>query len=304
MVPANTGNEAYTSTNAASTTFVEGADHSRRSTRTTDFSRLDESSVSRGSLTSISNSASRRNKSKIFSKIDHSQMPPIHSIPLWMLNCQFDMVKKRHTKPIPLHQAVASQRKTQRANVTVVFAIRQAGWVSCREHGQQLTELAARDPKMALLAIVKGDGGNDPGILEFYTDFFERRPIYMDEKWDIFRAMGGKTIGAFKLLTRLIAAQSRYLKKKLTNHSGNARPKAIHSNWMLGGVLVFNRRGDLTFALEEKVGTPLDMQRLEAAIVEARRPSTIHGSRDSRSHDSSSLMDSSEMTIPPMQKHI
>ena len=139
------------------------------------------------------------------------------------------------------------------------------------------------------MATIKETGTNDKGLLEFYSDYFDRHSIYMDEKWELYHAMGGRKISAFKLVQRLILAQRRYTKKKIWHSSGNANPKAAKSNWMTGGVLVFNRKGEVTFVLEESVGKPFDMAMLEAAIDEAR-------TRSSSSSDGSSGIDSSELT--------
>ena len=41
----------------------------------------------------------------------------------------------------------------------------------------QLTELAAQDGKVALLATVKETGVDDQGLLEFYEQYFHSYPI-------------------------------------------------------------------------------------------------------------------------------
>ena len=128
------------------------------------------------------------------------------------------------------------------------------------------------------MATIKETGTNDKGLLEFYTDYFGRHAIYMDEKWELYRAMGGRKISAFKLIQRLAMAQMRYAKKRIFHSAGNANPKAANSNWMMGGVLVFNRKGELTYVLEESVGRELDMERIEAAIDEARTRSSSDSS--------------------------
>ena len=66
-------------------------------------------------------------RSNIQSKIDHAAMPPVYKIPLIALNCQFGMVKRKHTEPMLLKDAIKYERRKQQANVTVVFAIRQPG---------------------------------------------------------------------------------------------------------------------------------------------------------------------------------
>lgn len=66
-------------------------------------------------------------QARIRHTIDYAQMPPVYKIPLWELNCGFGIVKYKHAQAVALKDAVRHQRKTQQADVTVVFAIRQAG---------------------------------------------------------------------------------------------------------------------------------------------------------------------------------
>lgn len=66
-------------------------------------------------------------QSKIQSKIDLAHMPPVYKIPLWELNCGFGIVKKKHATPCLLKDCIQRERARQQANVTIVFAIREAG---------------------------------------------------------------------------------------------------------------------------------------------------------------------------------
>ena len=66
-------------------------------------------------------------QSKIRHTIDYRKMPPIYKIPLWELNCGFDIVNKKHSEAQLLKDCVRHQRKKQKADVTVVYATRQAG---------------------------------------------------------------------------------------------------------------------------------------------------------------------------------
>lgn len=153
------------------------------------------------------------------------------------------------------------------------------------------------------MATVKELGSNDEGILEFYTDYFNRHAIYMDEKWQVYRAMGGKDVSVFKLLQRLAAAHFRYTKKNIKHSAGNANPKAAAAGWMQGGILIFNRRGELTFALEEDVGRELDMDAIEFAIDEARMLSSSD-SDDTESSDLGRSSGSLHFNMDASSKHM
>ena len=54
-------------------------------------------------------------------------MPPVYKIPLWELNCGFGIVKKKHASPEFLKDCIQQERRRQQADVTIVFAIREAG---------------------------------------------------------------------------------------------------------------------------------------------------------------------------------
>ena len=76
---------------------------------------------------SVTSSIRSSVQSKIRHTLDYAQMPPIYKIPLWELNCGFGLVKKKHSSSILLKDCIKHQRKTQKADVTLVFAIRQSG---------------------------------------------------------------------------------------------------------------------------------------------------------------------------------
>ena len=117
------------------------------------------------------------------------------------------------------------------------------------------------------MATTKETGPDDQGLLEFYQDYFNSYPIYKDEKWELYKAMGGKTIGFFKLLSGVLKANKRWKEKKIEKSKTNHKSKVA---WMTGGVLVFDRAGELVYVLEEKVGEEFDMEQIQLAIQEAR----------------------------------
>jgi len=63
----------------------------------------------------------------------------------------------------------------------------------CREHGQQLSQLAANNQKQLegfeLFGVVKETGVDDLGLTDFYNDYFTY-PLYLDEKLDFYHAFG------------------------------------------------------------------------------------------------------------------
>jgi hypothetical protein len=208
-------------------------------------------------------------------------MSPVYKIALWELNCQFGMVKKKHGSPTLLKDAVKYERRNQQADVTLVFAIRTPGCALCREHALQLTQLAAADRKLALAATVKETGVDDQGLLEFYDQYFRGYPIYKDEKWMLYKAMGGRKLGILSVLKAMIGSRKRLQEKNIKGSAQNHK----NDGWMAGGVLVFDRKGELTYVLEEQVGKPFDMEELQCAIQEARDSSKAPSESSSEARD-------------------
>ena len=92
----------------------------------------------------------------------------------------------------------------------------------------------------------------------------------MDEKWLLYKAMmSGRNEGrvsAFNLIKGNWKARQRWKEKNIEP----SRDILKTDPWMKGGVLVFDRRGNLVYALEETPGEQFPMDRLERAIQGAR----------------------------------
>lgn len=133
-----------------------------------------------------------------------------------------------------------------------------------RSIGQQLSELAAKDKRVGLVGILKEAGEENANILEFYENYFNY-PLYKDEKWHIYKAMGGRTLTMETLKAGVQKYMPRYKRKGIPmRFEGGDR-------FMMGGVLIFDRRGNLRYSYEEAYGQELDMQVIEQAIAEVRR---------------------------------
>ena len=149
------------------------------------------------------------------------------------------------------------------------------------------------------MATVKDTGGADhEGLLEFYEQYFGRHVIYKDDKWQLFKAMGGRTMNLAQRIAALIPAQKRLRAAKIENSAKNFYKGT--EGWMLGGVLVFDKRGELTYILSEDVGKPLDVDKLQQAIEDARqrhRKSTTATNVSSEEGESSEMTTSSHNSI-------
>lgn len=165
-----------------------------------------------------------------------------------------------------------------------------------------MVELAKTDPKIALVATVKETGVDDQGLIEFYTSFFDSHPMYKDEKWQLYKAMGGggghgRTLSLWQLFKATLIARKRWKSKGIHNSANNYKSDP----WMQGGVLIFDKQGHLVYALEEETGVEFSMDRLQKAIQGARKVNNSfteqEGTKNETNvHESTSITDVASST--------
>jgi len=188
----------------------------------------------------------------------------LYEILLLPIDASFGIVSVNEMAAIKVKPMTIKERQKIRGNVSVLFAVRTPGCGGCREHAVQLAELASKDKKVSLAGAVKETGVDDQALLDFYSQYFQH-PIYKDEKWKIFHAMGGKKISVFSLIKRAAFLYKRTKSKGIES-------KVRHGDiWTKGGVLVFNRAGELKYTQYEHFGREFDMQAIEQAIQSIRR---------------------------------
>lgn len=190
--------------------------------------------------------------------------PRLYKIPLIPIDCSFGIVTEKPHKTRPLRTVVRRERKKKHSQVTVVFAIRRAGCGACREHGLQLSYLAKQED-IGLIGITKKTEGEDlDSLSEFYEEYF-RYPLFKDANWEVFKAMGGRATNVWHLIACLPKLAKRYANKKIKNI-----PFDGGDIWTQGGVLVFDRKGELRYAYYENYGDELDLHELRLAVQAAR----------------------------------
>jgi thiol-disulfide isomerase/thioredoxin len=182
----------------------------------------------------------------------------LYSIPLRRVNPSFGVVNVS-LKEVPLQRMVIQERRDRGANVTVLFAVRMPGCGGCREHGLQLSELAKEDKKVQVVAAVKETGVDDQALIDFYDDYFHH-PIYKDEQWKIFQAMGGKNVSGWSVLKQAASLFRRVRGKGIESNVGKG------DFWMKGGVMIFNKEGELKYTQYEHFGKEFDMDSIRDAI--------------------------------------
>ena len=213
----------------------------------------------------------------------------LRNLSLVPLNCSFGVLSENQKDKMSLRKMLRVERKKTDSDVTILFAVRRAGCAACREHALQLSEFAAKDGRIALLATVKETGADDKDILDFYEKYFHHS-IYKDPTWGIYKAMGARKISGLGLFKGLMNSFHRYKQKKIDYSLGKS------DGWMQGGLLVFDKDGHLRYAYEENFGDELDLELLAAAVAEARSDTSGSSSFSKDSDDSSS-----ELKVDPSQ---
>lgn len=117
---------------------------------------------------------------------------------------------------------------------------------------------------MAFWGTVKEVGVDDEGLLEFYQNFFTY-PLYRDTELQIFKAFGSRKIGLTTWNPIRLWKGYKEMGKRLKDKQieGNL----IGEGMIMGGVLVFDARGELKYAYEEDIGEPFELADIRAAVT-------------------------------------
>lgn len=178
------------------------------------------------------------------------------------LICSFGMVREIDNK-LKLKKVVKRECKHLDTDLTIVFAVRRAGCASCRYNARILVDIA-KEQRVSLVGVVK-EVGDFAALAEFHKDYFDQFPLYKDEKWDVFSALGSRKVSTWKLLRNSPSIGRKYRDKKVRNISfgGEAR--------ILGGVMLFDRSGSLRYIHHENYGEEFPLDALHKQIIDLRK---------------------------------
>jgi len=182
--------------------------------------------------------------------------------------------------------------------VTLLFAVRRSGCGNCREQAVALGKLTKKLPfNVSLKGVIKPEPVRKELLEEFCSYFpFD---LYEDKDWKLFHALGNRKLSLWKLLSKGPGLEVRYAKNGIVNrplggkfircrcHCSTMPVKImivtyacycyslVHTPGDLfthGGILIFDKKGRVRFVYYEKFGAELDMEALEWAVHEARKP--------------------------------
>jgi hypothetical protein len=133
----------------------------------------------------------------------------------------------------------------------------------------QLASLVENMKGVSLIGVIKPEAVPEAQLMEFYSDYFPF-PLYQDDDWQTFQALGSKKVSVWSMISNAPKLAKRFHKKKIQNipFGGDLYTR--------GGLLIFDREQRLRFAYYEKYGDLLDIEAVEWAIEEAKRPLSNH----------------------------
>lgn len=139
--------------------------------------------------------------------------------------------------------------------------------------------------KFRLWGVVKETGVDDEGLSKFYNEYYTY-PLYKDEKLVLYNDFFGKrrigltTWNPIALYRGYKEMNQRLQEKKL---DGNMSGEGM----IQGGLIIFDKDGNVRYAYEEIIGDELDIDDIVAALQEV---STSEKSEEIRDEDADTFL--------------
>lgn len=225
------------------------------------------SSVKRSEPSAIEDHTDGSNRSFVPPEIERKLPRLYRETKLAPLDLKFDMVReeeytvnlmKAHRRALKCQVLHASSK----ARASVLFVVRRPGCVMCQEQGLDLCNLLEEFPEqsVAAFACVKEIHVDDEGLTKLYNDYFHF-PFFRDTNMRVYQALGDKRVNVAKGLLKYPFLKKRWEKKGLR---GTVFGEG--EGLFLGGVMVFNRSGEVQYAYQEKFGLELPLDEIRDAI--------------------------------------
>jgi len=115
---------------------------------------------------------------------------------------------------------------------------------------------------------VKEVGVDDPGLYDFYNDYFTY-PLYKDESQTFYTALGTRKLAISTWNPIKMFRGMRNMSKRLSkkNISGNYKGEGI----VQGGIIIFDAAGKARFAYREETGSEVPVEDIIAVVKELRK---------------------------------
>eukprot|EP00980_Cylindrotheca_fusiformis_P010591 scaffold2353_cov134-Cylindrotheca_fusiformis.AAC.14 len=144
----------------------------------------------------------------------------------------------------------------------------------CREHGQQLKELAADTETnplegFELFGIIKETGVDDAGLTDFHDQYFPF-PLYRDVDLKFYEAFGKRSIMEHVTFNPLRIFSGLWAIKKRLDEK-NVKGNTVGEGIVTGGLIIFGADGAPKYIAPEATGSPLDEEALLTALDSVRK---------------------------------
>lgn len=200
-------------------------------------------------------------------------LPRLYRTELQPLDLRFGIVREEDHR-VTLQQAnhkVIRQAivKGPKARASVCFVVKRPGCVLCHEQGRAISQLLAEFPEnqVAAWAVIKEIHVDDEGLLTLYQKYFNF-PFFRDPNLALYSALGNRRVGFVKNPIRII---QRYLEVRKRLHKKGIKGNIIGKGegMTLGGILVFDRKGNIRYAYQEEFTreAPIDQIRNALRLV-------------------------------------
>ena len=214
-------------------------------------------------------------------------IPRIYKAVMRPLDLSFGLVREKKDEPLTNVRRVsrhvdqrANVKNTPRSKASVCFVVSQPGCVLSFEQGAALTDLITEfaDHQVGAWGVVKEINVDDNGLLNLYQKHFNF-PFFLDVKRALYGALGQQRISLSSL--NLLFGLCRLRRR--------CRDKGIEDNlvgkgasMVLGGVIVFDRRGNIRYAYQDQIAVELPVDEIRAAIRHVVEEDTLgNGNRPS-----------------------
>lgn len=124
---------------------------------------------------------------------------------------------------------------------------------------------------MTLIGVVKQVGVEDKALADFHSNFFRKNKLFLDKQWSIYKALGSRKISFFTIAIGLLKSFRRHLAKGVSF----AIPRGDVT--LQGGILIFDRIGDLRFVIPEEYGKELNIAAIKEVIDDIREELSSSG---------------------------
>lgn len=197
-------------------------------------------------------------------------LPRLYRTELVPLDLRFGLVREEDYR-VTLGQAnhkVIRQAivKGPKARASVCFVVKRPGCVLCHEQGRAISQLLTEFPdnQVAAWAVVKEINVDNPGLLTLYQKYFNF-PFFRDPNLSLYSALGNRRVGIVKNPIRII---QRYIEVRRRLQSKGIKGNIVGNGegMTLGGILVFDRKGNIRYAYQEQFTREVPIDQIRNAL--------------------------------------